>query len=235
MIHIIQQPVTYADAWDLQSRFHRERIRDLRPDTVLILEHRPVYTLGRSAHPSHWGGNEEFLRQKGADLYHVNRGGSVTYHGPGQIVVYPILRLTQHATGPRQFVRLLEEVIIRLLIRWAIDGRLVEKKPGVWVMGSKPAKIASVGIRIEQGVTLHGCAVNVDMDLSPFELIHPCGFADCRVTSMAALTRTTLLIDEIKEELARHFNDVFSVGWSTAVTDALDPSTFCLSRPHAGT
>lgn len=234
-IHIIRRPISYAKAWDIQSGLHEERATDRGPDTVLILEHLPVYTLGRSTQASHWGGNTEALRSHGADLHLVNRGGSVTYHGPGQIVMYPVLRLTQHAAGPRQFVWLLEEVMIRLLKQWSIEGRRIERKPGVWVLGAEPLKIAAVGVRVERGVTLHGCALNVDMDLSPFQLIQPCGDAHGLVTTMAASTRRTASLQDIKQELARHLNEVFSVEWPTSLADHVDRSTFYPSRPHAGT
>lgn len=209
-------PISYSLAWELQSRLHSERMRDLRPDTVLILEHQPVYTLGRSAQESHWGGNEAVLRANGTELHRVNRGGSVTYHGPGQIVAYPILRLAQHATGPRQLVWLLEEVIIRTLNLWKIDGHRIDKKPGVWVMAPEPSKIASIGIRVERGITLHGFALNVDMDLAPFRRIHPCGFTNCPVTSMAAMLKTALSVKVIKQDLAQIFGNVFRLEWSTA-------------------
>ena len=212
---VFQKPVPYLIAWELQSRFHNERVLNLRPDTVLILEHQPVYTLGRRTQVSHWGGDENVLRANGADLHRVNRGGSVTYHGPGQILVYPILKLAQHATGPKQLVWLLEEVIIRVLNLWKINGHRIGKKPGVWVTVPEPAKIGSIGIRVERGVTLHGFAVNVDMDLTPFQLIRPCGFTDCPVTSMADLRQTALSVNAIKQDLAQMFATVFALEWST--------------------
>ena len=210
-------PVPYSTAWELQSRFHRERQLDLRPDTVLILEHQPVYTLGRTTKLSDWGGNEAALRANGADLWHVNRGGSVTYHGPGQIVAYPIIRLSQHAAGPRQLVWQLEEVTIRLLAKWNIAGSRIDKRPGVWVMKPSPAKIASIGLRIHQGITLHGFALNVDMDLEPFQRIHPCGLPHCPVTSMATLLNTEIPMNEIKNELSHIWSTVFAIEWTLAV------------------
>lgn len=189
----------------------------LRPDTVLILEHQPVYTLGRTTKLSDWGGNEAALRADGADLCHVNRGGSVTYHGPGQIVAYPIIRLRQHAAGPRQLVWQLEEVMIRLLAKWNIDGCRIDKRPGVWVRKPTPAKVASIGLRIQQGITLHGFAINVDMDLEPFRRIHPCGLPHCPVTSMATLLRAKISVDEIKIELAHLLSTMFSLEWTVAV------------------
>jgi lipoyl(octanoyl) transferase len=215
-VRIFSDPVPYLLAWELQRRLHEERLRDLQPDTVLILEHPPVYTLGRRTRLSHWGGSESALCADGAELQHVNRGGSVTFHGPGQIVAYPVFKLDRHAAGPRQYVRLLEEVIIQALELWNIAGSRIVGKPGVWVMRPEPQKIASLGVRIEQGVTLHGFALNVDLDLTPFQRIHPCGLPDCRVTSMAAVRQTAVSVDAVKQELARTFATVFALNWSAA-------------------
>lgn len=201
-VRVFSDPVPYLHAWDLQSRLHEGRVRDQVPDTVLILEHRPVYTLGRRTTVSHWGGNASLLCEHGAELHYVNRGGSVTFHGPGQIVVYPVVKVDRHATGPRQLVGLLEEIIVQLLSRWDITGHRIPGKPGVWVMTPTPEKIAFVGIRIERGVTLHGCALNVDLDVTPFHRIHPCGFSDCRITSMAAVCQKAISLDPVKQEVA---------------------------------
>lgn len=214
-VRIFPEPVPYLIAWEIQSRLHEERLLDLQPDTVLILEHPPVYTFGRRTKLSHWGGSESALCENGAELHRINRGGSVTFHGPGQIVVYPVLKLDQHAAGPRQLVWLLEEVIIQVLATWNITGSRIVGKPGVWIMTPEPQKIAFLGLRIEHGVTLHGFALNVDMDLTPFQRIHPCGFPDCRVTSMAAVRRTAVPVDVVKQELAQSFAMVFALNWST--------------------
>jgi lipoyl(octanoyl) transferase len=202
-VRVFPDPVPYLHAWELQSRLHEERVRNQVLDTVLILEHRPVYTLGRRTTVSHWGGNASLLCEHGAELHYVNRGGSVTFHGPGQIVVYPVIKVDRHATGPRQLVWLLEEIVVQLLSRWNITGDRISGKPGIWVMTPTPEKIAFVGIRIERGVTLHGCALNVDLDLTPFHRIHPCGFSDCRITSMAAVCQKAITLDPVKQELAR--------------------------------
>jgi lipoate-protein ligase B len=126
--------------------------------------------------------------------------------------------LAQHAAGPRRLVQLLEDVIIRLLKHWDIDGHRIEKRPGIWVLTPQPAKIASIGIRIERGITLHGFALNVDMDLTPFQRIRPCGFADCLVSSMNVLCGKTIPLDEVKSDLARIFSEVFSIEWATVAT-----------------
>jgi lipoate-protein ligase B len=212
-VRVFSDPVPYLHAWKLQSRLHEERVRNQVPDTVLILEHRPVYTLGRSTTTSHWGGNASLLCENGTELHHVNRGGSITFHGPGQIVVYPILKLARHATGPRQLVWLLEEIIVQLLSRWNITGHRIPGKPGIWIMTPAPEKIGFVGIRIERGVTLHGFALNVDLDVAPFHRIHACGFADCRITSMAAVYRKTISIFTVKQELAQICRMMFELDW----------------------
>lgn len=215
-IHIFSEPVPYLAAWELQVRLHHERLQNLRSDTVLILEHQPVYTLGRSTKLSHLQGNTAELCKNGAELHRVNRGGSVTFHGPGQIVVYPILKLAQHASGPKELVWLLEEAMIRLVTRWGIAGSRISKKPGVWVLTPEPKKIGFLGIRIEHGVTLHGFALNIDIDLAPFQKIHPCGFSDCHVTSMAAVSTTAVSVPAIKHELAQTLCTMFALDWINA-------------------
>ena len=239
LVCIIHHPVLYFDAWSLQTRLHRERLQGQRGDTVLILEHLPVYTLGRRAEASHWGGSEDRLRVHGADVQRVNRGGSVTYHGPGQIVVYPIMQVTRHATGPRQFVRLLEDVIIRVLERWHMTGHRQDNKPGIWAMvATLPQKVASIGIRIERGVTMHGFSLNVDIDLSAFDPIHPCGSADCSMTSMAAALHRSIPIPRIKREVAYCIAEVFQQPWRTAekeaITDFVLNPSLDEQRAHAG-
>lgn len=214
-VRIFSDPIPYLIAWELQSRLHRERTQDLRPDTLLILEHAPVYTFGRSTQLSHCMGDETSLCNSGAEVHRVNRGGSVTFHGPGQVIVYPIFKLTQHASGPKALVWLLEEAMIRLLCRWNITGFRIPKKPGVWVGTREPQKIGFLGIRIERGVTLHGLALNVDLDLSPFQRIHPCGFSDCRVTSMAVLCQTTISVESVKCEISQIFRDMFNLDHRT--------------------
>ena len=210
-VRLFSEPVPYLLAWDLQCRLHEERLLGLQPDTVLILEHRPVYTLGRRTRPGDWGGDEGALCQTGAELHRVNRGGSVTFHGPGQVVAYPILKVDCYAAGPKQLVRLFEDVVIRVLGYWNITGHRLEGRPGVWVMSPEPQKIAFIGVRIDRGVTVHGLALNVDLDLTPFHRIHPCGLTNCLVTSMAALSHRPISVDAVKQALAQTFIEMFSL------------------------
>jgi lipoate-protein ligase B len=200
----------YTPVWDLQHRLVEDRIADRRPDTLLLLEHEPVFTVGRRGKAEHWAGLEE----EGHQVHHVERGGSVTYHGPGQLVGYPIVRLTDHCPGPKAYVRLLEEVVIRTLADWGIAGERVEQRPGVWVGGSALEKIAAMGVRINRGVTMHGFALNVDLDLAPFSRITPCGIADCPVTSMAAKLGGPVDMSLVRRQIAGHFGRLFDLDWT---------------------
>lgn len=198
-------------------RLHRERVMDLRPDTVLVLEHQPVYTIGRRTQVSDWGGDPTASHRNGIDIQHVNRGGSVTYHGPGQLVLYPILRLTHHARGIRAYVERLEEAVILCLRQNGIAGHRKEKAPGVWVADPHEAKIAAIGIRVDRGVTMHGIALNVDMDLSPFRAITPCGLAACQVTSMAEVLARPVSIDAVKRMLVEQFMTLWALDWTESM------------------
>lgn len=208
------EPIPYAEAWTLQKQLQEERIAERQGDALLLLEHSPVYTLGRSTHPTHWDCGEEVLRRTGASLQSVDRGGSITYHGPGQVVGYPILKLSHYCSGPKQYVRKLEEVLIHTLSRWEIEGYRLEKKPGVWVRWSDAdAKIAAIGVRIDHGVTIHGFALNVDLDLSPFSHIIPCGLAQCHITSMAEVRQSAVSSSVVAQQVAQEFAQTFNMQW----------------------
>ncbi len=210
---ITYEQVDFAGAWDLQHRLVQERTVDRRPDTLLLLEHSPVFTIGRSGQAAHCGGDENSLRTHGFPVYRVERGGSVTYHGPGQIVGYPILHLRSFCSGPKAYMRLLEEVLIRVLAAWGLPGRRVEKLIGVWVGERRIEKIASMGVRIAEGVTMHGFALNVNVDLDPFRHIIPCGIPDCRVTSMAAVLGHSPDLSAVRATIADVFAEVFGLQW----------------------
>ncbi|MEE9203755.1 MAG: lipoyl(octanoyl) transferase LipB [Nitrospirales bacterium] len=208
----------YQAAWELQRQLVQERIANRRPDTLILLEHGPVFTIGRSAKENHWRGDERALRGLGYPVYRVERGGSVTYHGPGQIVGYPILRLNQFCAGPKAYMHLLEEVVIRTLADWGIVGRRIEKLPGVWVGSDPVEKIAAMGVRIIEGTTMHGFALNVSVDLTPFTLILPCGIPGCRVTSMAARLAKPVDHTAVRDRLMGVFGEVFGLTWINSIT-----------------
>lgn len=203
----------YDAARALQRQLVEDRIAGRKPDTLLLLEHKPVFTIGRTARAEHWGGDIEASHLAGIPVIRVERGGSATYHGPGQLVGYPILKLNRYCEGPKAYVRMLEEVIIRALGQWNILGRRLEKSPGVWVGDGQPSKIAAIGTRIERGVTMHGFALNVMMDLAPFSLIVPCGIPACPVTSMAEVLTHPVDLTEVHRCVAEQFSGVFGLEW----------------------
>jgi len=222
MLVRFSQPIPYPEAWTLQKQLHEERVAERQRDVLMLLEHSPVYTMGRTTRPAHWACGGEVLRRTGADLVSVDRGGSITYHGPGQVVGYPILKLSQYCSGPKQYVRKLEEVLIHTLLQWGIEGYRLEKKPGVWVrMGHADAKIAAIGVRIDHGVTIHGFALNVDLDLSPFSHIMPCGLTQCRTTSMAEAGQSAVSPCIVAQLMAQEFARIFNIRWVSLPLDVM--------------
>jgi len=216
------QPIPYAEAWAIQKQLQEKRIAERQGDVLLLLEHLPIYTLGRTTQPAHWSLGGEIPRRTGVSLQSVDRGGSITYHGPGQVVGYPILKLSHYCSGPKQYVRKLEEVLIHTLLRWGIEGYRLEKKPGVWVRWNQAdAKIAAIGVRIDHGVTIHGFALNVDLDLSPFSHIIPCGLAQCPITSMAKVRKSALSSSVVARQIAREFAQVFNIQWTSPPPDIM--------------
>ena len=216
------QPIPYAEAWTLQKQLQEKRIAERQGDVLLLLEHSPIYTLGRTTQPAHWDCGGEFLRRTGASLQSVDRGGSITYHGPGQVVGYPILKLAHYCSGPKQYVRKLEEVLIHTLSRWGIEGYRLEKKPGVWVRWDQAdAKIAAIGVRVDHGVTIHGFALNVDLDLTPFSHIMPCGLAQCHITSMAEVRQSAVSSSVVAQQVAQEFARTFSIQWMSLPPDIM--------------
>jgi len=227
---IFPTPLAYADAWELQQRLHRDRLVGRCPDTLLLLQHRPVFTLGRRTLPAHLPGGEQALRRSGAAVEHVTRGGSVTYHGPGQLLCYPIVKLARIAPGPKLYVRLLEEMVIAVLADWDLEGMRVEGAPGIWVRTSQGlGKVASIGVRIDRGVTMHGLALNVDLDLTPFSLVVPCGLEFSNTTSMAEASRSPMHLPTVAEQVAEHCSRRLRLAWQTRPMDAIhtaDTSVF---------
>jgi lipoyl(octanoyl) transferase len=210
-----KEPVHYSAAWAIQQQFHAERLSGRRTDTLMLLEHLPVYTAGRRTKPAHLKPEDTSSDNPAVPIEAVNRGGSVTYHGPGQLVAYPILALSEHAPGARAYVHMLEEVLIRTLLQWDIPGHRVAKAPGVWTHHQQSeVKIASIGARIDRGITLHGFALNVSNDLCPFSRIVPCGLNGCRMTSMMEIRQTAVPLPFVAEQLAKAFSAVFQLEWT---------------------
>ena len=214
----------FVAARRLQWRLCDERIADRQTDALVLVEHDPVVTLGRTTKAEHWNGQTHRLTDRGIQVIACARGGSVTYHGPGQIVGYPILRLRNFCSGPKVYVRMLEDVLVRVLADWNIEGQRREKFVGVWVRNPRDsmapfAKIAAMGVNISRGVTRYGFALNVTVDLEPFHYIVPCGIVDCRVTSMAEVLGTGPDLQRVRNRIAHHFAQVFDVEWTERFTD----------------
>jgi lipoyl(octanoyl) transferase len=179
--------VAYRDAWDLQRRLAAARAGGTEPDTLLLLEHPAVLTLGRHAQEGHVLASPEELTRRGIEVHRVERGGEVTYHGPGQLVAYPIVHLAERGVLLRPFVRALEGAMADTAATWDIDAGPRAGHPGCWVEPGSPLprKLGAIGLRVERGVTYHGIAFNVTTELADFALIDPCGMPEVRVTSVA--------------------------------------------------
>jgi lipoyl(octanoyl) transferase len=196
----------YADGLLLQARLVAERQAGRIPDTLLLLEHEPVFTLGRSARRENVLFPEVELRGRGFDVHEAGRGGDVTYHGPGQVVGYPIVDLSPDRCDVHRYVRDLEEVMIRTCRSYGVEAVRVPGLTGVWVGDEK---IGAIGVRIARWVTSHGFAFNVATDLAPFALIVPCGLSGKGVTSLERLLGRPAALDAVADRLATDFASVF--------------------------
>jgi lipoyl(octanoyl) transferase len=175
--------VPYGDARELQQNVERARQRGEIPDVLLLLEHPPVYTKGRRSTADELPMGEDWYRGRGIDVVDTDRGGRVTYHGPGQLVGYPIVSLRPYSDDVHDYIRRMERVIVGSLADWGIEAEVVEGLTGVWTPERR--KIGSIGVHVSRGVTTHGFAINVNNDLKPFEWIVPCGIEACRMTSLS--------------------------------------------------
>lgn len=221
--------IAYKQAWDYQEQLFNEVIaqklhnRDTTSNSsrnagqtsnyLLFCEHPPVITLGKTGKDNNLLMSEAWLKEKGIDFYHINRGGDITFHGPGQIVGYPILDLDNFFTDIDKYLRLLEEVIIRTLDEYGIKGGRIAKATGVWLDGGIPGrerKICAMGIKCSRWVTMHGFALNVNTDLSYFNYIVPCGLTGKQVTSLEKELGTKVPSADVKEKLKKHFEQLFS-------------------------
>lgn len=215
----------YKQTWDFQEQL-LQQIMQLKlegrnqgfgdhaptPHYLLFCEHPHVFTLGKSGKPEHLLSNEQQLKNAHATYYKINRGGDITYHGPGQVVGYPILNLDLFFNDIHHYMRLLEEVIIRTLNEYGIVGSRIEKLTGVWIDAGKPSarKICAFGVRCSRWITMHGWALNVNTQLDYFNHIVPCGISDKAVTSMEKELGKNMNLDEVKSILLKHFSEVFN-------------------------
>lgn len=208
--------VAYQEAWQLQQRI-AETVRAGSDPTLILLEHPPTYTLGVRGKAEHLLLSQEAFLSRGAEVHRTDRGGDVTFHGPGQLVGYPILDIRPYGEGPSWYVHTLEATLIDVLARFGIAAGRSERNRGVWI---GDAKIAAIGVRVSRGITTHGFALNVNTDLTYFQHIVPCGLADAGVTSMQQRTGETFDMRDVEEEVAFAFARHFKVTIEEAHQDA---------------
>ena len=210
---------SYKEVWDLQLQYLQE-IVDAKKEgkeisnKLLFVEHNPVFTLGKSGNNKNLLVNEEFLKSKGIELFHIERGGDITFHGPGQWVVYPIFDLENFNIGLRQYIENLEEVLINTCFEYGITSKRIEGLTGVWVENEKEMpklkKIAAIGVMSKRFVTMHGFALNVKTDLSFFDLMNPCGITDKGVTTISNKTNEEISMNQVQKTILKNFKKVFS-------------------------
>ena len=204
--------IGYAEAWALQKRIVAARKAAAIEDVLLVCEHPHVITQGRNGKREHLLASEHVLRQKGVEYYETSRGGDITYHGPGQIVGYPILNLGAIRRDVVWYVRMLEEAMIRATSEFGITAERVAGKTGIWVKsGDTEEKLAAIGVHISRWVTSHGFAYNVSTDLRYFDLIVPCGIADRKATSLEKLLGRSVEQEEVAPRIARHLGELFGL------------------------
>jgi lipoyl(octanoyl) transferase len=200
----------YGEAWAWQRNVHAQVRDGIWPDTVLLVEHPPVYTIGRGALGSRANVllSDDIRERLGIALYETDRGGDVTYHGPGQQVGYPILHLARHGEDLLVYLRDVEEIFLRLLKDFGLEGQRIPPHTGVWI-GEE--KVVAVGVKASRRVTMHGFALNVDPDLSHFAGIIPCGIRDKGVTSLARVLGRPLTLADVRRPLLQHLGDVLDL------------------------
>jgi len=202
--------IRYETAWELQRKLHAQRVSGEIPDTLLLLEHEPVFTLGKSGREENVLIPKSLLEQKGIEFFRVERGGDITYHGPGQLVGYPIFILKERLTGIRRFIEKIEQAVIEALDDYGIKAATRPRNVGVWVDNRK---IASVGIAVRQWVTFHGFALNVNTDLEYFKMILPCGLKGVAMTSMQKELGKSVPMSGVKAGIRSAFSRVFSIAF----------------------
>ena len=198
--------VKYSDAWELQKELYRLRLNGEISDTLLLLEHPHVYTLGKAANEENVIAKPEFIKAHGIEIFEIDRGGDVTYHGPGQIVGYAILNLAEWKKDAHEYLRATEKTIIRTCAEYGIETERHPKYTGVWRGDNK---ICAIGVKISRWITMHGFAFNVNTDLKMFDGIIPCGIKEKGVTSLSRELNREISLDEVKKKIVKNFAEVF--------------------------
>ena len=214
--------IGYAEAYALQKRVVAARKADAIEDVLLLCEHPHVITQGRNGKREHLLVSENVLRQKGVEYHETSRGGDITYHGPGQIVGYPILNLGEIRRDVVWYVRTLEEAMIRATAEFGVSAERIAGKTGIWVrVGKTEEKLAAIGVHISRWVTSHGFAYNMSTDLRNFELIVPCGIADRKATSLEKLLGRNVAEQEVAPKIARHLGELLGLEMKEATRNEL--------------
>ncbi len=207
--------IEYATAWDIQRTTFNECLTGKAEDTLFLCEHSHTYTIGKNGVENAdknllW--NKEQLERQNISVFEIDRGGDITYHGPGQIVGYPILNLNNYYRDVHRYLRDIEEVIIRTLADFNISGHRIDKITGVWVDSPRgPEKICAIGVKVTRWITMHGFALNVNSDLNYFGGIIPCGITDKGITSCKKILGQEISLTEVENSIIKHFGDVFQV------------------------
>ncbi len=199
--------IDYKDAWDLQKSVHQLRVEKKIEDVLFLLEHPNTYTFGKTADKKNLLGDQKYLNKNKISVYEIDRGGDITYHGPGQVVGYPIIDLNDWKKDTHKYLRSIEEVIIGFLTEYNLTGTRVDKYTGVWLDNRK---ICAIGIKVSRWITMHGFAFNINTDLKLFNGIIPCGITDKDVTSLKRELDKEIQLSEVKEKIVRHFKTEFN-------------------------
>lgn len=210
--------IEYGEAYDIQKRLWSQKTGGHAADALLLLEHPPTFTMGKSSKLGNLLLTKEELVREGISLFFTDRGGDITYHGPGQLVVYPIIDLKSRGKDIHRYVQGLEEVVIQALAELSIEARRDEKNVGVWVGNEK---IAAIGVSVRRWVTMHGLALNVNPILEHFSFINPCGIPNGRVTSISKLLGQDLPLETVGERVVAHFAEVFHADIERGAIDLL--------------
>lgn len=210
--------ISYKKAWDYQENLFKELLQAKKNEVIsdnylLFCEHPPVFTLGKSGAETNLLMSQEFLQKHNIEYFKSNRGGDITFHGPGQIVGYPILDLEQFDMGVKQYIHAMEEVIIKTLKDYNIESERLEGSTGVWLdtMGENPRKICAIGVKASRYVTMHGFAFNINTNMEYYGYINPCGITDKTVTSLQNELGKSIDLEEVKAKLKNYFVEVFEM------------------------
>jgi lipoyl(octanoyl) transferase len=201
----------YQKVWDLQKELVQKVTHEGHQNTILLCEHLPVYTFGKSANRENLLVTDDKLKEIQAEVFEIERGGDITFHGPGQLVGYPILHLHKLNMGVKKYVWSLEEALIRTLRIFGIETKRIDSLTGIWLSNGEERKIAAIGIKVSRGVTMHGFALNANTDLSYFDYMVPCGIEDKDVTSMELELGGKCNMSEVVNEFKNQFTSVFSL------------------------